>query len=101
MRDKLLLRGTNLRYVLTVQLLQHGAQSVADLVDALEDQGFTTRGRPSKAISDALRWEIAHGRVCRVRHGRYRPCGMPRSTEYRIRERVAALRAAAADCAAA
>ncbi|WP_036475896.1 hypothetical protein [Mycobacterium sp. URHD0025] len=95
--DKLLLRGTNLRYVLTVQLLQYGAQSVADLVDALEDQGFTTTGRSSKVISDALRWEMAHGRVRRVRHGRYRPAEMPRSTEYRIRERVAALRAAAAD----
>ncbi|WP_052238687.1 hypothetical protein [Mycolicibacterium setense] len=95
--DKLLLRGTNLRYVLTAQLLRNGAQSVADLVDALGDQGFTVRGRPSKAISDALRWEMAHGRVYRVRHGRYRPAEMPRSTEYRIRERVAALRAAAAD----
>lgn len=45
MTDKLLLRGTNLRYVLTVQLLQYGAQSVADLIDALEDQGFATADR--------------------------------------------------------
>lgn len=101
MTDKLLLRGTNLRYVLTVQLLRCGTQSVADLVDALEDQGFAIKGRPSKAISDALRWEMAHGRVRRVRHGRYRSDEMPRSTEYRIRERVAALRAAAADRSAA
>lgn len=100
MADKLLLRGTNLRYVLTMQLLQNGTQSVADLVDALEDQGFTTTGRASKAISDALRWEMNHGRVYRVRHGRYRPAEMPRSTEYRIRNRVLALRAAAADLAA-
>lgn len=100
MADKLLLRGTNLRYVLTMQLLQHGAQSVADLIDALEDQGFTTAGRPSKAISDALRWEMNHGRVYRIRHGRYRPAEMPRSTEYRIRNRVLELRAAAADRAA-
>lgn len=101
MADKLLLRGTNLRYVLTMQLLQNGTQSVADLVDALGDQGFTTRGRPSKAISDALRWEMNHGRVYRVRHGRYRPAEMPRATEYRIRNRVLELRAAAADLAAA
>ncbi|OBK67981.1 hypothetical protein [Mycolicibacterium fortuitum] len=100
MADKLLLRGTNLRYVLTMQLLQYGPQSVADLVDALEDQGFTTRGRPSKAISDALRWEMSHGRVQRVRHGRYRPAQLPRATEHRIRNRVLELRAAAADRAA-
>lgn len=100
MGDKLLLRGTNLRYVLTMQLLQRGTQSVADLVDALEDQGFTTAGRPPKAISDALRWEMNHGRVYRVRHGRYRPAEMPRATEHRIRSRVLELRAAAADRAA-
>jgi hypothetical protein len=100
MTDELLLRGTNLRYALTMHLVQHGPQSVADLVDALDDQGFAIAGRPSKTISDALRWEMAHGRVYRVRHGRYRPAEMPRSTEYRIRNRVLALRAAAADRAA-
>ncbi len=100
MSDKLLLRGIELRYVLTMQLLQHGPQSVADLIDALEDQGFTTSGRLSKAISDALRWEMSHGRVYRVRHGRYRIGEMPRGTEYRIRNRVFELRAAAADRAA-
>ncbi|OMC34006.1 hypothetical protein A5740_10150 [Mycobacterium sp. GA-1841] len=97
MTDKLLLRGTNLRYVLTMQLLRYGTQSVADLVDALDDQGFTISGRPSKTISDALRWEMAHGRVLRIRHGRYRPGEVPRSTEHRIRNRVMELRAAAAD----
>ncbi len=100
MTDKLLLRGTNLRYVLTFQLFQNGPQSVADLVDALDDQGFTTSGRPSKTISDALRWEMSHGRVYRARHGRYRPAEMPRATEYRIRNRVLELRAAAAGRAA-
>jgi hypothetical protein len=35
--------------------------------------------------------------VFRIRHGRYRPAWMPRSTEYRIRERVLALRAKAAE----
>ncbi|BBX32878.1 hypothetical protein MMAG44476_08321 [Mycolicibacterium mageritense DSM 44476 = CIP 104973] len=97
MSDKILLRGTALRYVLTLHLFRTGPQSVADLVDALSDQGFTVKGRPSKAVSDALRAEITHGRVFRVRHGCYRPASMPRGTEYRIRERVAALRAAAAD----
>ena len=53
-----------------------------------------------EAISDALRWEMSHGRVYRVRHGRYRPAEMPRATEHRIRNRVMELRAAAADRAA-
>ncbi|MEE6169428.1 MULTISPECIES: hypothetical protein [Mycobacteriaceae] len=97
MSDKLLLKGIELRYVLTLHLFQHGKQSVADLVDALDAYGFTTKGRPSKAVSDALRCEITHGRVFRIRHGRYRPAWMPRSTEYRIRERVLALRAKAAE----
>ncbi len=54
----LLLKGIELRYVLTMHLFQHGKQSVADLVDALDAYGFTTEGRASKAISDALRCEI-------------------------------------------
>ncbi|MHC9290998.1 hypothetical protein ACRCUN_00950 [Mycobacterium sp. LTG2003] len=100
MSDKYLLRGIELRYVLTMQLLRHGPQSVADLADALREQGFTTKGRPSKAISDALRWEINHGRVHRIRYGKYRPASMPRSTEYRIRNRVLALCEAAAELTA-
>lgn len=35
-----------------------------------------------------------------MRHGRYRPASMPRSTEYRIHQRVMALRAAAAELSA-
>ncbi|MGV0743628.1 hypothetical protein [Mycolicibacterium sp. XJ870] len=100
MPEKYLLRGIELRYVLTIQLLRHGPQSVADLVDVLRDQGFTTKGRPSKAISDALRWEIVHGRVYRIRYGKYRSASMPRSTEYRINKRVTALREAAAELSA-
>ncbi|MDH6195776.1 hypothetical protein M2272_002416 [Mycobacterium frederiksbergense] len=100
MSDKLLLRGIELRYVLTMYLFQHGPQSVSDLVETLSAQGFATRGRPSKAVSDALRWEIEHGRVFRIKHGRYRPAWMPRSTEHRIHQRVMALRAAAAELSA-
>jgi len=52
------------------------------------------QGRPSKAVSDALRWEIEHGRVRRLGRGRYGPAYIPRSTDYRIHQRVLALRAA-------
>ncbi|OBK53408.1 hypothetical protein [Mycobacterium kubicae] len=89
------LHGTELRYVLTMHLAVHGPASIAELIDVLTWHGFGVEGRPSKAVSDALRWEIGRGRVRRLRRGRYGPADMPRSTEYRIHQRVLALRAAA------
>jgi hypothetical protein len=47
-------------------------------------------------VSDALRHEITHGRVIRIKRGRYGPGEMPRATEYRIHKRVLALREEAA-----
>jgi hypothetical protein len=90
------LRGVELRYALTNYLFQHGPQTVADLIDALEYQSFEIPGRASKMVSDALRYEIAHGRVIRLKRGRYGPGDMPRSTEYRIHQRVLNLREEAA-----
>jgi hypothetical protein len=46
-----------------------------------------------KAVSDALRWEIARGRVRRLARGVYGPAHLPRGTEYRIINRVRELRA--------
>lgn len=86
------LRGTELRYVLTMHLFDHGPATVNDLVDALSARGFRTSGRASKSVSDALRWEIGHDRVRRLGRGRYGPGWMPRSTEHRIHQRVLALR---------
>jgi hypothetical protein len=96
-RNRLPLRGIELRYALTMYLFQHGATTVAGLVDALHAQGFAIVGRPSKSVSDALRWEREHGRVRRVARARYGPGEMPRSTEYRIHRRVMALRDRAAE----
>lgn len=93
---KRLLRGTELRYVLTHHLFVHGPATVAELVEMLAWYGFETRVRPSKAISDALRWEMGRGRVCRRGRGRYASVWMPRGTEHRIHTRVLALRAEAA-----
>jgi hypothetical protein len=90
--DGTCLRGIELRYALTLYLAQHGPQSVADLISGLEYQGFSFAGRPSKAISDALRWEAVRGRVVHQRRGIYGPGAVPRSTEYRIHQRVLALR---------
>ena len=96
MTEKRQLRGVELRYALTMYLFQHGPQTVADLIDALEFQSFDIPGRASKVVSDALRSEIAHGRVLRLKRGRYGPGEMPRATEYRIHQRVLALREEAA-----
>lgn len=87
------LSGRPLRYVLTVILLERGPCTVADLVAAVEQEGFVLAGRPSKSISDALRWEIEHGRVVRLRRAAYGPGTMPRQTRSRITNRVALLRA--------
>jgi hypothetical protein len=90
-------KGVELRYLLTTYLFDHGPATVTELVDALAIQGFVTTGRPSKCVSDALRWEIGLGRVIRYRRRRYRPGEMPRATEHRIARRVEALRAKVAE----
>ncbi|BBX97829.1 hypothetical protein [Mycobacterium lacus] len=95
MKNSLCLHGIEVRYVLTMHLSQHGPATIAEMIDALRWHGFCVRGRASKAISDALRWEIERGRVYRLGRGRYRSADIPRATEYRIRQRVLALRAAA------
>ena len=87
-----MLRGIELRYLLTLMLTEEGAMTVADLAYEVERRGFDVRGRPSKAISDALRWEIRLGRVIQIERGCYRYGDVPRSTEYRMRQRVADLR---------
>ncbi|WP_101950024.1 hypothetical protein [Mycobacterium sp. 3519A] len=97
MSDSLQVRGTDLRYLITAYLFDHGPASVNDLVDALAYHGFRTAGRASKAVSEALRREIAQGRVTRLRRGRYLPGYMPRSTEERIYKRVQELHAKVAE----
>ena len=89
------LHGIELRYALTLYLLQHGPTTVDELIKAMTWQGFNFGGRASKQVSDALRWERRRGRVRRLARGLYRPGYVPRATEYRIHQRVLALRAAA------
>ena len=85
------LRSTELRYVLTRILQLKGPSQVAEIVAELHRWGFTVAGRPSKTVSDALRWEMARGRVFRRGRGRYIAGCPPRSTEHRIIARVDAL----------
>ena len=89
------LHGIELRYVLTMQLSQNGPATIIELIEALGRHRFFVRGRPSKALSDALRWEIARGRVRRLGRGLYAPGFIPHATEYRIINRVRALRESA------
>lgn len=90
------LRGYELRCVLTLHLFQHGPATIAELIETLDFYGFEVAGRPSHVVSDALRCEIAHERVRRLRRGKYGPGSMPRATEYRIHQRALALRDEAA-----
>jgi hypothetical protein len=92
MNSALRLRGIELRYVLTMHLFRNGHVSIAELVDALTAHGFDVDGRPSKSVSDALRWEVRRGRVRRFDRGVYGPGSMPRGTEHRIHQRALALR---------
>jgi hypothetical protein len=90
-----MLRGTELRYVLTMHLARNGRSTIGDLVDALAFHGFSVDGPANKLVSDALRWERRYGRVRRIGRGVYGPGEMPRGTEHRIRQRELALRAQA------
>jgi hypothetical protein len=92
MDDPRVLRGTELRYALTIYLGQHGPSDIATLIAGLGAQGFVIGGYPPKSVSDALRWEMRHCRVMRRARGIYAYWEMPRSTEYRIHRRVLALR---------
>ena len=82
------LRALELRYVLTLYLYECGLLTVRQMVEAMEAEGFSVGGRPSKTVSDALRWEVRRGRVMRVGRGRYAHQAMPRQTRDRIRRRV-------------
>lgn len=92
MNNSLLLRGTELRYALTMQLLHNGPTTITGLVEGLTSQGFDVGSPAPKQVSDALRWERRRGRVRRLARGLYGPGQMPRGTEYRLQRRVLALR---------
>ena len=89
--------GVELRYVLTDLICGGGEDSwtVRSLVEALAGAGLRVSGRPSKEISDALRWEVRRGRVRRLARGVYGAGAMPGATRRRIRTRSRELRARA------
>jgi hypothetical protein len=90
-----ILRGIELRYVLTWHLHLHGPATIAELVDMLAFYRFGAASPAPKSVSDALCWERRLGRVCRLGRAVYGPGAMPRGTEHRMHHRVLALRAEA------
>jgi hypothetical protein len=78
------LSGRGLRFVLLAEIRARGSMNVGEMVEFLCEQGYEVEGRPSKVVSDALRWEVARGRVVRVRRGVYRYGRVPSSTARRV-----------------
>jgi hypothetical protein len=91
--EPLHLAGLDLRSALVVLLLDRGRpMPLAEMDARLRRAGFVLAGRPGKAVSDALRWEVARGRVRRLGRGIYGPGVVAKSTKHRMRARVATTR---------
>lgn len=84
------LRARVLRYWVCLQLLAANGRPVAvdQLVAVLEAQELRVKGRPSKAISDCLRWATSRGWARRMERGTYRSGRIPESTVRYMREVV-------------
>src|SRR5437763_15678012 len=63
--------------------------TVAELEAGVRRAGFTVTGRPGKVVADALRWEVARGRVRKLRRGVYIGGTVAKTTKHRMRHRVA------------
>jgi hypothetical protein len=82
-------RARRLRYALTLVVHDAGQpMTLGQMQAAAERMGIEVPGRPSKAISDGLRWEVRKGRLVRLGRGRYGPGHVPRSTLHGIRQQV-------------
>lgn len=85
--------GTQLRHAICVCLLQaRSLLTVPEVVAGVEALGCSVPGRPSKTVSDALRWEIRRGRVVRRGRSLYQTGRMARSTEWWMQREIASLR---------
>lgn len=79
------LSGRSLRFLVLDEIRSRRSMTVAEMAVFVAESGFAIRGRPSKVISDSLRWEVARGRVKRVRRGVYVYGRPPTSTARRVR----------------
>ena len=65
--------------------------TLRELAAAIGAMGIPLGAKPTKALSDALRWEVQRGRVLRWGRGTYKAGrGIPRSTLVYMRGRVEA-----------
>ena len=84
-----MLWGRGLRHHLVAVLAQaRRPMRLGELVERVVEEPAQVMGRPSKVISDALRWEIARGRVHKTARGVYAFAAAPRSTLRFIKQRV-------------
>ncbi len=91
-RGRLIVRGFDLRYALSAILVaERRPMSITELTVALGDRRLAPAGRPSQAISDALKREIGKGRAMAVRRGVYRAERFSRTTWWRIQCHVGRL----------
>ncbi len=79
-----------IRYLAVAELIETGRPMTAmELAAAIQDRGLTIgAAKPNKAVSDALRWEVAKGRVVKPGRGVFVAGRMPRSTKSWIRGRA-------------
>lgn len=79
-----------LRYLAVAELIEADRpMSAMELAAAIESRGLVIRGdKPNKTVADALRWEVAKGRVDKPGRGRFQAGRMPRSTKSWIRGRA-------------
>lgn len=78
--------GKLLRHAVVISLLSAGRSvTVDELVQRIERDHGPIRGRAGKAVSDALRWEVAKRRVVHESRGIYAPGRVPRSTQHWMR----------------
>jgi len=87
--DQYPVSGINLRFVVVAVLIESGrTMTMRELVAAVEGRGFLLPAKRSKAVSDAIRWEVRKGRAVRIGWGLYRVGTIPRSTSWWIRKRA-------------
>lgn len=85
--------GIYLRYALLLLLDRERGRicTIDEMVEGLAALGLTVAAdvtRPSKAVSDALRWEVARGRAVRRGRGLYAIGHLPKVTRHRARVAV-------------
>jgi GNAT superfamily N-acetyltransferase len=87
--------GLPLRYLACIALRKaRRPLSVAEIVEAIQAEGWDLGDQPNKLVADAIRWEVRKRRILKVARGRYRYGRMPRSTEWWMQNQVASIRSA-------